>query len=298
MTGHRTAELRAGDFKHHAGVVALATHQAGSVGDAIPPAGNLLTGGDDVPQIGGEGLVVHLGGHGVQAEIPGAQELVQRRHGLGSKALLGQLVLHAVGADLVQLVEADADRIQIFGGKAHLLQHGPQDAAVIDVDGEAGEADGQQRPGGHVDELHFSVGAGIPQNVNIALDKLPQAPLLGTLGAVDAVGLDDLEGGGQLVAVGRIVAGERQRQVIAQAHVGQLLFVAGGQRLFQLVAALEHLEDQVEVVAAVALVQVLHVLQDGGGDALETGGAVGGQDLALDIVAKSLLTGQQIAHAF
>ena len=52
---------------------------------------------------------------------------------------------------------------------------------------------------------------------------------------------DDLEGGGQLVAVGRIVAGQRQRQVIAQTHVGQLLLVAACQRVRQLVAALEDL---------------------------------------------------------
>ena len=53
-----------------------------------------------------------------------------------------------------------------------------------------------------------------------------------------------------------------------------------------------------QVVAAVALVQVLHVLQNGGGDALEACGAVGGQDLALDIIAQGLLTGQQVAHTF
>ena len=81
-------------------------------------------------------------------------------------------------------------------------------------------------------------------------------------------------------------------------HVGKLLLVAALQRLFQLVAALEHLENQVEVVAAVTLVQVFHVLQDGGGNALESRGAVGGQNLALNIVTQRLLVGQQVAHTF
>ena len=68
--------------------------------------------------------------------------------------------------------------------------------------------------------------------------------------------------------------------------------------MLELVAALEDLEDQVQVVAAVALVQILHVLQNGGGDSLETGGAVGGQNLALDIVTQRLLPREQIAHTF
>ena len=76
-----------------------------------------------------------------------AQEVVQRLHGLGGKALLGQLGLNAVRTDLVHLVKADADGVQLVSGKAHLLEHRAQDAAVIDVDGEAGEADLQQGAG-------------------------------------------------------------------------------------------------------------------------------------------------------
>ena len=65
----------------------------------------------------------------------------------------------------------------------------------------------------------------------------------------------------------------------------------------QLFAALENLEDQVQVVAAIGFVQVLHILQHGGGDALKAGSTVGLQDLALDVVAQGLLSGQQVAHA-
>ena len=97
---------------------------------------------------------------------------------------------------------------------------------------------------------------------------------------------------GELVLVGRIKAAQGQGQVVAQTHVGQLLRVAGVQRAGQLIAALEHLEDQVQVVAAVGLVQIFHILQHGGGDALKTGRAVGLQNLALNVVAQGLLSGQ------
>ena len=68
--------------------------------------------------------------------------------------------------------------------------------------------------------------------------------------------------------------------------------------MLQLVAALENLENQVQIIAAVALVQVLHILQNRGGDALEACGAVGGQDLALDIITQRLFPREQVAHTF
>ena len=66
----------------------------------------------------------------------------------------------------------------------------------------------------------------------------------------------------------------------------------------QLVAALEHLEDGVQVVAAVGLVEVLHILQHGGGDALEAGCAVSLENFALNVVAQGLFVGQKVAHTF
>ena len=115
---------------------------------------------------------------------------------LPRQLFLGQLGLDALGTDLVHLIKGDADGVQRVGRKAHAFQHAAQDAAVVDVDGEAGEADAQQGAGGHVDQLHLGVGALIAQDVNVALDKLAQAALLGALGAEDAVGLDDLERAG------------------------------------------------------------------------------------------------------
>ena len=141
--------------------------------------------------------------------------------------------------------------------------------------GEIGKADGQQRAGRHINQLHLGIGAFIAQDVDVALHEFTQAALLRALGTVHPVCLDDLERRGELLPVGRVVSRERQCQIVPQAHVGKLFFAAGGQRLFQLVAALEHLEDQVQVVAAVAFVQVLHVFHNGRGNAFEARGAVG-----------------------
>ncbi len=102
---------------------------------------------------------------------------------------------------------------------------------------------------------------------------------------------------GELVLVGGIEAAQGQGQVIAQTHVGELLGVAGLKGGGELVSPLEHLEDEVQVVAAVGLVEVLHVFQHRGGDALKAGGAVGLKDLALNVIAQGLLSGQQVAHA-
>ena len=140
------------------------------------------------------------------------------------------------------------------------------------------------------------MGGSIAQNVDIALHELTQTALLRTLGAEHPVGLDDLERAGQLILVGCVVAAQRQGKVVAQTHVGQLLGVTGVQGSGQLVAALEHLEDQVQVVAAVGLVQIFHVLQHRGGDSLKTGRAVGLQNLALNVIAQGLLSGQQVPH--
>jgi hypothetical protein len=133
--------------------------------------------------------------------------------------------------------------------------------------------------------------------MSITLHKLAQAALLRALGTVNAVGLDHLEGVGQLVAVGSVVTGKRQGQVIAQAHIGKLLFIAGAQGSGQLFAALENLEDQVQVVAAIGFVQVFHILQDGGGNALEPGGTVSIQNLALNVITQCLFARQKVAHA-
>ena len=296
--GDCAAELRAGNFEDHAGVVALTAHEAGAVGHLIAACGHGVGSSEDVLEVVGDGGVCAAGGHSIQRHLAGGDEVGQCVDRALGQLLLEKLGLHAVGTDLIHLVEGDADGIQRVGGKAHALQHPAEDAAVVDVDGEAVEADAQQGAGGHVDELDLGVGALVAQNVDVALDELAQTALLGALGAEDAVGLDDLEGVGELVLVGGVEAAQGQGQVIAQTHVGELFRVAGVQGGGELVAALEHFEDEVQVVAAVGLVEVFHILQHGGGDALEAGCAVSLENFALNVVAQGLLVGQKVAHTF
>ena len=294
--GHSTAELRAGHLEHHAGVVTLTAQQTGAVGHLVAAGSQRVGGSQHILQVVGNGGVGAAGGYGVQRHVPGGDEVGQCLDGTFRQLLLGQLGLHALGTDFVHLVKGDEDGIQRVGGKAHALQHPAQDAAVINVDGKAGKADVQQSAGSHVDQFHLGVGGGVTQNVDIALHELPQTALLGALSAEHPVGLDDLEGVGQLVLVGGVVAAQRQGEVVAQTHVGQLLGVAGVQGSGQLITALEHLEDQVQVVAALGFVQIFHILQHGGGDPLKTGSAVGLQNLALNVIAQGLFGGQQVPH--
>ena len=93
-----------------------------------------------------------------------------------------------------------------------------------------------------------------------------------------------------------------RREAVLAAREAQLAQeqaeLAGVQGGGELVAALEHFEDEIQVVAAVGLVEVLHILQHGGGDALEAGCAVSLENFALNVVAQGLLVGQKVAHTF
>ena len=46
---HSAAKALAGGLEHHAGVVALAAHQTGCIGDAVAAVSHLLAGGNDIP---------------------------------------------------------------------------------------------------------------------------------------------------------------------------------------------------------------------------------------------------------
>ena len=136
--GHGTAELRAGDLKHHAGVVALTAHQTGAVGYLIAACSHGVGGSKDILEVVGDGGVCAAGSHGIQRDFAYGNEVGQCVDGIFRQLLFGQLSLHTIGTDLVHLIKGDADGIQRISGKTHALQHPAQDAAVIDVDGEAG----------------------------------------------------------------------------------------------------------------------------------------------------------------
>jgi len=100
------------------------------------------------------------------------------------------------------------------------------------------------------DDLHLALPRIRTDDVRVALPEFTEASLLGAIRAPDRSDLEGLERLRELpaAAVTGIVAGQRHGQVEAQAQIGELL--AGGPGLLELLAALEHLEDQLLVVAS------------------------------------------------
>ena len=93
------AELRAGDLEHHAGVVALAAHQAGAVSDLILVLCQSRGGRKYILQLIGNGGVGAAGSHSVQRDLSGSQKVCQSLNCLGGELFFGQLSPHALGAE-------------------------------------------------------------------------------------------------------------------------------------------------------------------------------------------------------
>ena len=118
--------------------------------------------------------------------------------------------------------------------------------------GQVREAQRGERLGGRQDQLDLRPPRdATPEHVDVALGELAEAALLGPLRPPHRADLDGLERLGQPGVVLGVVARQRHRQVEAQAEVGQLVAPRrrGG---LELLAALEDLEDQLLVLAAVA----------------------------------------------
>ena len=135
-----------------------------------------------------------------------------------------------------------------------------EDAAIVDAHGEIGESQPRQRLRRRQDQLDFDHRRGHAEHVDIALGELAEASLLGPLRAPHRADLDRLERVGQPGVVLGVVAGQRHRQVVAQAKVGQLALPRANRGL-QIFTALENLEDQLLVVAALAADEQWQALQ-------------------------------------
>ena len=235
----------AGNFKHHAGIVALAAHQAGRKAYFILAFGKRPSRIQHVRQRFAQRSVGTQRRNCLKRKFAACQKVGQRFHCLGREAFFRQFSANALCADFVELIEADANGIERIGGKTEALQHSAQKTAVVDVDSKAGKADGEQRARRYVNQLDLRIGAAVAQNVDVALHKLAAAAFLRALGAVNAVGLNDFKRAGQLLAVRGIKAGKGQCQVVAQAHVRKGGFIAACQCFFQFVPAFENLENEV-----------------------------------------------------
>ena len=92
-------------------------------------------------------------------------------------------------ADLVVLIQNDKDLVVILLGKARFLCHTLEDAAIVDHDGIALDADGIKEKGGHIDQLGFCGIGRIAENVDVTLGELTEASLLRSVGTPDRSGL-------------------------------------------------------------------------------------------------------------
>ena len=136
----------------------------------------------------------------------------------------------------------------------------------------------------------------VAQNVDIALGELAEAALLRLVGAPDAADLQRLEGARQLRCVRGIIARERHREVIAQAGIGKVR-AAALDHLLEIAAALEDLEDELLIFAALLVGEVFDVLHGGRFDLGEAVAAVGIANEPHDALPKLHIAGELIAHA-
>ena len=294
------------DLEDRAGVVAHAANQRrveddlDARGEHRPDAGEDL--GEILHRLLGAVLLRDALAEFLDADAlaHGAIDRQIARHRFCIIAVFQQLALDAVQADLVKLVQGDQHGADLFLRKACRQRHSAQNLPVVDVDGEIGQADLAQDPGDHRggrgDQLDLGQAAVVAEDVDVALRELTEASLLRVVRAPDVAQLHRLERGGQLFPVVGVVARQRQRQVVAQAVVGQLA-VALLEGALQLRAALHDLEDQLLIVAALLGGQVLDVLHHRRLDLHEAVGGIALLDHAQHMLAQAHVGGEHIAHA-
>src|SRR5581483_7520234 len=164
-----------------------------------------------------------------------------------------QFLAHPIQADLIQLVDRHQHRPRCYRRDAHDLHQTVEHAAVIEADQEllaAPETQALQHVRDRADHLGVRHRAGRADDIHVALVELAEASPGRPLGAIDRLYL---------------VALVDARQVVAQPGVAQALLerlaVGCGQRAIQLLAALEHAEDQLVAFIAVLAQQGVQALQ-------------------------------------
>ena len=174
--------------------------------------------------------------------------------------------------------------------------HGAKEPAIADSHREPLEPEGAQRLRRREDQLDLGDLRRDTEDVDVALGELPVTAPLRTLGAPDGSDLHCAERLRQLPVVVGIVPGERHREIEPEAEVGEVRLGGDGAEV-QLLPALEHLEDQLLVVAAPAAGEQLQALQGRRLDAAESVPAIHGEDRPGRRVAQLRLGGQDVPHA-
>jgi hypothetical protein len=168
-------------------------------------------------------------------------------------------------------------------------------APVVDPHGEIGEAEPGERLRGGEDQLDLGHARCHPQDVDVALGELAEASLLGALRTPHRTDLDRFQGIGQASVILGIVAGQGHRQVEAKPVLGEL--ASRAHRRLQVLPPLEHLEDELLVLAPLAADEQAQALERRRLDPLEPEGAIHREDLLGGGVAQVDLGRQQVSHA-
>jgi hypothetical protein len=151
-----------------------------------------------------------------------------------------------------------------------------------------------KRPGGGLDQLGLGQDGRLADDVDVALVELPVAALLRPFGPPHGAYLQGPEWDGQLRLVSAVEPGQRDREVVAQPEVDQVPQRAWRGLGWQ--AALENLEDELLVVAALPAGEPVDVLQGGGLDPLVPEPGVDAGDGRQHMVPDGGIGGQQVPH--
>ena len=206
-----------------------------------------------------------------------------------SDAAPGHVGHDRVAADLVGLVERDERRPVQRGGHTGGIEHRREQLAVIQPDGEVGEAQPGQHVGAGGEQLRLDRHRRRAGGVDVALVELAEASLLRPVGAPHRLDLVALEGLRQGAAVLGDDPGQRHGEVVAQRQVG---FAAPA-----VLAALEDLEDQAVAFLAVLPGEGLDVLDRRRLERFEAVALVDLGDHRDHVLAAPDVSGQEVAHA-
>ncbi len=294
-------EARRADLEDRPGVVAHAPHERRVEVDAEPAARRGAHDLDDTRQCLERAVrarVAQAAPQTRQAPLGGGPRVELQHAADGSRRMTGLLQLPAdlVRRELVPLVERDEDARVALRREAAPGGHRGQEAAVVDPHGQPLEPERAERLRGGQDQLDLGDLGRDAEDVDVALGELAVPAPLGALGAPDRADLHRPQGLRQLRMVLRVVAAERHGEVEAETQVGQ---VGLGRRRaqVQLLPALEHLEDELLVLAAAPAGEELEALQGRRLDAPKPVPAVHAEDRPRRGVAQLRLGGQDVSHA-
>ena len=215
----------------------------------------------------------------------GEPEGLRRLLRAGANAL-GELGGHLLRADLVELVDHAQDLDEPVRVDADRLVEALGDLAVGDVDGDRGHRQGAERlvhDEGDLDVVVERQGT-VTDDVDVGLDELAEASLLGPFPAPDLLDLVALEREGQQPGIVHDIAGEGDGQVEVEPQLlARIRLGLGG---IGLQAA-----EQVDLLGGLPLLRQLAQRLDGAGldaaEAVELEGAAQDVDeVLLDDVAR------------